>query len=32
MIIQKIYKKKKFVIGNQLLKSGTSVGANSKEA
>ena len=29
---EELQEKKKFVIGNQLLKSGTSVGANSKEA
>ena len=29
---EELQDKKKFIIGNQLLKSGTSVGANSKEA
>ena len=29
---EELQEKKKFVIGNQLLKSGTSVGSNSKEA
>lgn len=27
---ESLQEKKKFVIGNQLLKSGTSIGANSK--
>jgi four helix bundle protein len=29
---EKIYSGKRFVISNQLLKSGTSIGANSREA
>ncbi|WP_310555350.1 four helix bundle protein [Flavobacterium sp.] len=31
-LTEELQEKKKFVIGNQLLKSGTSIGANSKEA
>lgn len=29
---EKLEENKKFVVANQLLKSGTSIGANSKEA
>jgi four helix bundle protein len=31
-LTEELQEKKKFVIGNQILKSGTSIGANSKEA
>lgn len=30
--VEKLEKQKKFVIANQLLKSGTSIGANIREA